>query len=347
MTTAQEPLTSASFHPSSSPLDHFPESPRTNEPTNNSNIPASSVFIDPTPLPERCQFTFSDGRQCRMPRHEIHVCLCRYHARREEELWGDPESATARELDGLCTDLTTATGVNRALAQVFRMLAQKRVNQRDAVAFGYLGQLLLQTVDGVRAESVAAFGYKAWTSQLRSTLSPQPADSSDTAACDPQATPLTLSAQASSAQASNDGSLSTGPVPGKPLPRGTNSANPTDSAAPANASATSAFSAPNYADLLSRSLDLFDCKYDTTPEGRREARALLLELELMTPREPKPPSKRLGVHYEPFPKPKGTRAVVIEHLRQQLHARSDANASQSTVAENAPATPVDCALTDH
>src|ERR1700733_765039 len=216
MTTAQEPLTSASFHPPSSPLDHFPESPRTNEPTNNPNIPASSVFIDPTPLPERCQFTFSDGRQCRMPRHEIHVCLCRYHARREEELWGDPESATARELDGLCTDLTTATGVNRALAQVFRMLAQKRVNQRDAVAFGYLGQLLLQTVDGVRAESVAAFGYKAWTSQLRSTLLPQPADSPDTAACDQQATPLTLSSQASSARASgapasNDGSLSAGP----------------------------------------------------------------------------------------------------------------------------------------
>ena len=287
-----------------------------------------------------------------MPRHEIHVCLCRYHARREEELWGDPESATARELDGLCTDLTTATGVNRALAQVFRMLAQKRVNQRDAVAFGYLGQLLLQTVDGVRSESVAAFGYKAWTSQLRSTLRPQPAESADTAACDPQATSLTLSSQASSARASgalasNNGSLSAGPVPGKPSPRDTNSANPVDSAAPASASATSAFSPPNYADLLSRSLDLFDRKYDATPEGRQEARALLLELELMTPREPKPPSKRLGVHYEPFPKPKGARAVLIEHLREQLHARWAANASPSPVTQNAPATPVECALTDH
>ena len=292
-----------------------------------------------------------------MPRHEIHVCLCRYHARREEELWGDPESATARELDGLCTDLTTATGVNRALAQVFRMLAQKRVNQRDAVAFGYLGQLLLQTVDGVRAESVAAFGYKAWTSQLRSTLRPQPADSPDTAACDPQATSLALSSRASSAQASgalasnalasNNGSLSTGPITEKPSAQDTNSANPADSAAPANISATGAFSPPDYADLLSRSLDLFDRRYDTTPEGRREARALLLELELMTPREPKPPSKRLGVPYEPFPKPKGTRAVVIDHLRQQLHARSAANAALSTVAESAPATPVDCALTNH
>jgi hypothetical protein len=230
MSTAQEPQTSASFNPPSSLLGHFPESLGTNEPTNNPNVPASTVFIDPTPLPERCQFTFSDGRQCRMPRHEIHVCLCRYHARREEELWGDPESATARELDGLCTDLTTATGVNRALAQVFRMLAQKRVNQRDAVAFGYLGQLLLQTVDGVRAESVAAFGYKSWTSQLKSTLIPQPNPPAAEAAhpADPaaEAAPVTLSSRASNENEARSpcsgcscgGSLSTRPISEKASP---------------------------------------------------------------------------------------------------------------------------------
>ncbi len=262
MTNAQEPLTSASFRPPSSPLDHFSEPLGTNEPTNNPNVPASTVFIDPTPLPARCQFTFSDGRQCRMPRHEIHVCLCRYHARREEELWGDPESATARELDGLCTDLTTATGVNRALAQVFRMLAQKRVNQRDAVAFGYLGQLLLQTVDGVRAESVAAFGYKAWASQLKSTLSPQPnppaAEEAHLADLAGEATPLTLvGSRADSAlpatplpltlssRASSEGISHSKPIPEQPSPRDTNSANPVDSTPAATASAASAFSPPN------------------------------------------------------------------------------------------------------
>ena len=150
-----------------------------------------------------------------------------------------------------------------------------------------------------------------------------------------------------SSRASNEGSLSSAPIPEKASPLDTDSPNPVDSAAARNAAATSAFSPPNYADLLSRSLDLFDRKYDTTPEGRHEARTLLLELELMTPRQPKPPSKRLGVPYEPFPKPKGTRAILIEHLRQQLHARWAANASQSAVTPSAPTTPVECALTDH
>ena len=40
---------------------------------------------------------------------------------------------------------------------------------------------------------------------------------------------------------------------------------------------------PDYADILSRSLDLLDRKYDFTPEGRSESQKLALELELMNP----------------------------------------------------------------
>src|ERR1700758_3157532 len=32
------------------------------------------------PLPERCQFMFSDGRQCTMARSDIHPSLCHYHS---------------------------------------------------------------------------------------------------------------------------------------------------------------------------------------------------------------------------------------------------------------------------
>jgi len=46
---------------------------------------------------------------------------------------------------------------------------------------------------------------------------------------------------------------------------------------------------PDYDSLYSRSLDLLDRKYDTTPEGRREANALALDLELMKPPDSKPP----------------------------------------------------------
>ena len=45
---------------------------------------------------------------------------------------------------------------------------------------------------------------------------------------------------------------------------------------------------PDYADLFRRSRDMMAGKYDTTPEGRREANTLALELELMNPAPAKP-----------------------------------------------------------
>ena len=55
-----------------------------------------------------------------------------------------------------CGDLTTAVGVNRALAQVFRLLAQRRISRQEAATFGHLAQLLLRTISLARAESVSA-----------------------------------------------------------------------------------------------------------------------------------------------------------------------------------------------
>src|SRR5580700_4737697 len=113
------------------------------------------------PLPERCQFMFSDGRQCTMGRSEIHPSLCPYHSEREDQLFGTPWSGGSLvgaafdlpELYSACRDLTTAVGVNRALAQVFRLLAQRRISRQEAATFAKLGQLLLQSIPAARSES--------------------------------------------------------------------------------------------------------------------------------------------------------------------------------------------------
>jgi hypothetical protein len=210
----------------------------------------------------------------------------------------------APELEALAADLTTATGVNRALGQVFRLLAQNRITRKNAVAFGYIAQLLLQTVPGVRAEAVSAFGHKAWASHLQSTLTPQPAEPANPA---PQATPLTLSSrpaakvyppaanvypqdelrgdhkvELSPLNKVSERSFSTGPIHKEPSPRDTNPANPVD-AIVANASATNAFSPLDDESLLSRSLDLLDGNFDASPESRREAHRPLNDLERLTP----------------------------------------------------------------
>src|SRR6266568_3719524 len=120
----------------------------------------SSFDRDPNQLPDRCQFTFSDGRQCTMARSEIHPSLCRFHSEREDQLFGDPApggNVVGRALDlpelySACRDLTTAAGVNRALAQVFRLLAQRRISRQEAATFGHLAQLLLRSIAMARAE---------------------------------------------------------------------------------------------------------------------------------------------------------------------------------------------------
>jgi hypothetical protein len=117
------------------------------------------------PLPERCQFMFSDGRQCTMARSDIHPSLCHYHSEREEQLFGTPSPGGGSvvgagfdlpELFSACRDLTTAAGVNRALGQVFRLLAQRRISRQEAATFAKLGHLLLQSISAVHSERVAS-----------------------------------------------------------------------------------------------------------------------------------------------------------------------------------------------
>src|SRR6201984_1960234 len=113
------------------------------------------------PLPERCHFMFSAGRQCTMARSDIHPSLCRYHSEREEQLFGTPGlgggAVVGRcfdlpELYSACRDLTTAAGVSRALAQVFRLLAQRRISRQEAATFAKLGHLLLQSISVARTD---------------------------------------------------------------------------------------------------------------------------------------------------------------------------------------------------
>ena len=185
MTTVQE---STNGHRVLPPPGSFPDSQEENrsEDSANNNFPANAYHVPPkrfapkphayrrddtldlppetTPLPERCQFMFSDGRQCTMGRSDIHPSLCPYHSEREDQLFGTPSSGGSvvgagfdlPELYSACRDLTTAAGVSRALAQVFRLLAQRRISRQEAATFAKLGHLLLQSISAARSESMAA-----------------------------------------------------------------------------------------------------------------------------------------------------------------------------------------------
>jgi len=221
--------------------------------------------ISDLPSPEnvsRCEFTFSDGRQCRGNR----ASFCAHHTPKQK---GGGKGATlkAPELEALCSDLTTATNINRALAQTFLLMAQGRISRKDAVAFGYLSQLLLQSVSGVRAEYVAANGYRQWENRLKTSFAPHADD-------DPEPSPQ------------NPGTDPNGVILSESAPADERRTSP--NVPPERPLAERIMGKPDYADILSRSLDMLDRKYDFTPEGRSESQKLALELELMNPAPAKP-----------------------------------------------------------
>jgi hypothetical protein len=280
MTSVKEPLTgpsSASFLKS---LTSQPKPRHSEAPANKSSDKLNA---------NHCHFTFADGRQCKMP--PAHLCAHHARKRRKPGAEGAPDTALgvlkAPELAALCADLTTATNINRALAQVFLLTAQGRISQKQAIAFGYLSQLLLQTVPGIRSEFVSAFGYQPWEQRLKSSLE------------------------------SNHNENPNDPDPGGETPR-----QPIDTPIVDRRPFEERVMEPDYDSIVSRGRDLLAGKYDATPEGRREAKTLDTELELM-----KPPAAKM---------PKGARASVIEHMKRWIAQKKVPAAKRADPANMPP-----------
>jgi hypothetical protein len=177
------------------------------------------------------------------------------------------------------------------LPQAVAPAAKGRISRKDAVAFGYLSQLMLQTVAGVRAEYVAANGYRQWENKLKASFM---SDADD----DPESSPGGDNSKSvlSPAQTVIPSEHRERGIPPKPLPvnkvkreRRTSPNTPQE-----RPLAERIMGKPDYADILSRSLDMLDRKYDFTPEGRCEAKKLALELELMKPAPAKPAKDFFG-----------------------------------------------------
>jgi hypothetical protein len=79
----------------------------------------------PKPNDNRCLRQFADGRSCRN---------------------------LAAEFASVSGKYITAIDVNHILGKVFDAFAHKRISHRTANTFGYLGQLLLQSMPQVRRE---------------------------------------------------------------------------------------------------------------------------------------------------------------------------------------------------
>jgi len=104
-----------------------------------------------------------------MLRKKDHPTLCIFHAREEQQILESDKLAA--EFASLSGKLNTVTDINHVLGKVVTALAEKRISHQTAATFGYLGQLLLQSIPAVKAEINAAVRHPgAYDAMLRDSL---------------------------------------------------------------------------------------------------------------------------------------------------------------------------------
>jgi hypothetical protein len=118
----------------------------------------SRVAIDDSSL---CQFSFADGRTCRMFRQHDHPSLCVFHARAERQIVESDRlgSELAATLTGR---FMTATDINFALGKLYKAIAQNRVPPRNASNLAFVGKLLLLSLDKLKSEFNVNYDYAQW-----------------------------------------------------------------------------------------------------------------------------------------------------------------------------------------
>lgn len=102
----------------------------------------------------QCSHINAAGRRCRMTVAPTHDTLCIHHLQQQLASQPDPETLAADLLDGT-GNLNTADRVNALLANTVKQFARQRIDRADALAMGYLAQMLLNTVPGVQKEHQA------------------------------------------------------------------------------------------------------------------------------------------------------------------------------------------------
>jgi len=123
----------------------------------------------PYPIEEdRCTFTYIDGRRCRMQKIETHPYLCYYHWQRGQQ--ANDAVVFASQLLNENQQLNSPAAVIDVLSGVFRLLAQGRLETRQAATMAYVCQLALQALPQAEKQQRAVAEARGETTDLFDTI---------------------------------------------------------------------------------------------------------------------------------------------------------------------------------
>jgi len=110
--------------------------------------PYAEAYAQAARAAERCQYHTPTGRQCACLIQDQQSKFCPRHSE-------SPSTDTQNFADLLAEsaeDFQTAEGINRSLAQLFRLLAGGQISTRRATGLAYIASLLLRTLPAINGQ---------------------------------------------------------------------------------------------------------------------------------------------------------------------------------------------------
>jgi hypothetical protein len=95
---------------------------------------------------DRCRFTSAHGRRCLNPLRSGTAGFCIIHERFYEESNDAEAAAVSDQLFSGGPELRTPEDVGRVMAQLFTLIAQRRIKRSEGTLLAYVGAILLQTM---------------------------------------------------------------------------------------------------------------------------------------------------------------------------------------------------------
>ncbi len=102
-----------------------------------------------------CDFTYSDGRRCRMPRSFRDAKYCLHHERKFRRL-READCTASHVAEPLSGNFISATSLNQSLARLFSAIADGRVHRKTAAELISVSKILLKTIPLAKTEFVLA-----------------------------------------------------------------------------------------------------------------------------------------------------------------------------------------------
>jgi len=108
-----------------------------------------------------CAFAYSDGRQCRMPRHSRQSKYCLPHDRKLRHL-REAEETASNLSEPLSGDFVPATALTHSLTRLFRALAEGRISPKCATALSRVAGTLLKSINESSREFQTCYRSRYW-----------------------------------------------------------------------------------------------------------------------------------------------------------------------------------------